>query len=85
MKYFEREKGDGGKTPNFLDEGFYLISCHQMFGWAPCYRHKDTGEIRYWYGGKICSWNEVAADLREFWRPVATDEVAWFLNNLGKE
>lgn len=75
---------DAGLDAWLREQGYYLFREFYHFGRCPTYRHKETGETLYAYQGYLWNWEEVAADLRENWRPAGSEERRWFGENLGE-
>ena len=71
--------------PTLIDQGYYLIKEYQMWGKCPTFKHPKTGKVFYTsYENNIdmVDWETIKSQLRELWRPVASEEIDFFERNL---
>jgi len=77
--------------PDVCPPGSFLLRCHTQWGYCPTWRTPDDTLVfdngSYLEGisqtGVIVGWENQRAYLREWWRPVAQDDVRFYLNNIA--
>lgn len=83
IKFFPAEVDDGiNRVPDLRKADYMLIRTHHMFGFCPTYKHQRTGEIIFYHQQRFMTPMEVLEDLREYWRPVASEEYRWAVDSM---
>jgi len=86
IKILIEAQGDfSSKEKELVDQGYYHIKDHHMFGYAPLFKNEKTGEYKFVYQGKIMTPTEMYKDLVDNWRPVTRDEQDYRVSRMKAE
>ena len=66
-----------------IDKGYIMIREYNPFGYAPCFKHPKTNDIKYiGFGNKILNKQEMYQDLIENWIPQSKEGIDFKLNRI---
>lgn len=65
------------ETLNMRSKGYFFFREYYPFGKVSSYRN-SAGDQLYVEHGRVMTWEQLRAELKRTWRPIAHSDVDWY-------